>query len=270
MSAALLPRDIILPLAAVQEIMPEIAAEIATGENATTVGNPAGTRVVTFATADGAHLVVLSVDQYRGADDASSAFQEALRITQEVPGIKAEAVADLGDAALIGIATQGDVTNIGGGALFGDLIVIATLQAFEGTDTDKAAVAELIRRQAEHAGQTLQSGTPATGRAYLAIRQYQFAPGRTMDELAAAVASGFMPIVREVPGFLDYSLVETDEGPLSISVFTDQAGAEESTRRAAGWVQQNIADIFAGPPTVTTGSVWLHEAGVATTGTPAP
>jgi hypothetical protein len=91
-----------------------------------------------------------------------------------------------------------------------------------------------------------------------------------MEELTAAVESGFVPIVREVPGFLDYFLVETDEGPLSISVYTDSAGAEESTRRAADWVQQNIADIFAGPPTVATGNVWLHEAGGDMLGTPAP
>lgn len=114
------------------------------------------------------------------------------------------------------------------------------------------------------------AGMPAAGRAFLAIRQYQFAPGRTMEELAAAVESGFVPIVREVPGFLDYFLVETGEGAISISVYTDQAGAEESTRRAADWVQQTIADIFAGPPVVTTGSVWVRETGGAMTGTPEP
>ena len=114
------------------------------------------------------------------------------------------------------------------------------------------------------------AGTPAAGRAYLAIRQYQLAPGRTMEELHAAVESGFMPIVKQVPGFQEYFLVETGEGVISISVFEDQAGAEESTARAADWVQQNLADFFAGPPTVTTGSVWLHDVGGAMSGTPAP
>ena len=113
-------------------------------------------------------------------------------------------------------------------------------------------------------------GTPAAGRAYLANRLYQLAPGHTMEELAAVVESGFLPIMRNVPGFLEYFLVQTDEGVLSISVFTDQAGAEESTRRAADWVQQNLAGFFTGPPTVTIGSVWLHEVGGAMSGTPAP
>ena len=117
---------------------------------------------------------------------------------------------------------------------------------------------------------TPNAGTPAAGRAYLAIRQYQLAPGHTMEELSALVERGFMPILEQVPGFLEYFLVETSEGVLSISVFTDQAGAEESTRRAADWVQQNLADFFAGPPTTTTGSVWRHDVGGAMTGTPAP
>src|SRR5687768_7669237 len=81
------------------------------------------------------------------------------------------------------------------------------------------------------------AGTPAAGQAYLAIREYQLAPGRTMEELHAAVESGFMPIVKQVPGFLEYFLVEAGKGVVSISVFTDQAGAEESTRRAADWIQ---------------------------------
>ena len=80
-------------------------------------------------------------------------------------------------------------------------------------------------------------GTPTAGRAYLAMRQYQLAPGHTMEELATLVESGFIPILQQVPGFLEYVLVETGEGVISISVFADQAGAEASTARAADWVQ---------------------------------
>jgi hypothetical protein len=114
------------------------------------------------------------------------------------------------------------------------------------------------------------AGTSAAGQAYLAIRQYQLAPGHTMEELSALAESGFIPILRQVPGFQEYVLVETGEGVLSISIFTDQAGAEESTRRAADWVQQNLAGFYTGPPTVTTGSVWLHDVGGEMSGTPAP
>jgi hypothetical protein len=114
------------------------------------------------------------------------------------------------------------------------------------------------------------AGTPAAGRAYIVIRQYQLAPGHTMEELSALVERGFMPIIQQVPGFREYFLVETGEGLQSISVFTDQAGADESTRRAADWVQQNLTGFFTGPPTVTIGSVWLHDVGGDMSGTPAP
>jgi hypothetical protein len=159
---ALLPREVILPLSVVQEVVSEITTETATGENATLVGNPTGNRMVTFATADGAQRVVLSVDQYRSADDAARAFEEAFRASQEVPGTTSEAVSDLGEAALIGVVTQGDETHVGGGALFGDLIVNATLQAYEATDANKETVAELIRRLAAHAEQVLQSSASPT------------------------------------------------------------------------------------------------------------
>ena len=114
------------------------------------------------------------------------------------------------------------------------------------------------------------AGAPAAGRAYLAIRQYQLAPGHTMEELHAAVESGFMPIVKQVPSYREYFLVETGDGVISISVFDDPAGAEESTARAADWVQQNLAGFFTGPPTVTTGSVWLHDVGGEMSGTATP
>jgi hypothetical protein len=91
-----------------------------------------------------------------------------------------------------------------------------------------------------------------------------------MEELVGKVGSGLSPILRQVPGFQEHFLVETSEGVLSISVFADQAGAEESSRQAAAWVQQNLAGFFAGPPAVTSGSVWRHDVAGGVTATPAP
>ncbi len=114
------------------------------------------------------------------------------------------------------------------------------------------------------------AGASAAGQAYLVVRQYQLAPGHTVEELVGRVGSGLAPILRQVPGFQEHFLVETSDGLLSISVFADQAGAEESSRQAADWVQQNLADFFAGPPAVTSGSVWRHDVAGAVTGAPAP
>ena len=109
---------------------------------------------MTFATEDGQQRLVLSVDRHRSAAEAA-AFQEAADKSREVPGVEGEAVPDLGEAAFIGVVTQGDETHVGGGTLFGALIVHATLQGYEGTDANKVTIAELINRQAEHAQQAL-------------------------------------------------------------------------------------------------------------------
>ena len=161
-----------------------------------------------------------------------------------------------------------------------------SVEYFDGASTESAALSRrsavlrlgggglavllassLVPAAAEEASP--MAGTPAAGRAYLAIRQYQLAPGHTMEELAALVESGFLPIVEQVPGYREYFLAGTDGGVISISVFADQAGADESTRRAADWVQQNLAGFFTGSPTVTIGSVWLHDVGGEMSGTPA-
>jgi hypothetical protein len=82
-----------------------------------------------------------------------------------------------------------------------------------------------------------------------------------MAELVPLIENGFIPIIGQVPGFLDYYLVETVDGVLSISVFAQQGGAEASTRRAADFVREHLTGFYLGPPTVTPGSVWLHETG---------
>ncbi len=118
-----------------------------------------------------------------------------------------------------------------------------------------------------------QDSTPATGAGlYLVIRRYPLASGASVDELTSIVRDGFVPIVREVPGFVEYYTYDAGGGDSgTISVFTDAAAAEESTRRAADWVARaDLGRFFAGPPEVIAGSVLLHaEADAGAAGTPA-
>jgi hypothetical protein len=161
--AALLPREVILPLNEVQEVLPEMEVETATGENAGAIGDPVATRSVTYATEDGELRLVLSMDRHRSATDASAAFAEAAAQSEVVPGVDGEAVPDLGEEGFVGVVTQGDETHFGGGARFGDLIVNATMQGYDATEVlSIALVAELIYRQVEHAEQVLQPAASPT------------------------------------------------------------------------------------------------------------
>ena len=125
-----------------------MSRETATGQDETAVGNPSGTRSVTYAAADGSQRVVISVDQYPSPQDASHAYEQAFKMSQEVPSAKGESVSDLGQRAFIGVATQGNETHVGGGALYGDRIVTVTLQGCDGTPENRAKVTALIRNQA--------------------------------------------------------------------------------------------------------------------------
>ena len=90
------------------------------------------------------------------------------------------------------------------------------------------------------------------------IRHY-----RANAELADALVkrSGEVEeLIRGVDGFVAYYLVKTSEGTATISVFEDQAGTQESTRRAAAFVKENLASIAGEPPEVIEGETAIHFA----------
>lgn len=149
-----LPRSVIVPLSVVQAVLPEMTQETATGENPTAIGQPTGTRSVTYATANGSQRVVISVDRYPSEEEALSAYDEAVRKSEDVPGASGAPASGLGRKAFIGVVTQGGESHVGGGSLYGERIVNATLQGYAGTKSNEAKVAEVIRKQAAAAEPT--------------------------------------------------------------------------------------------------------------------
>ncbi len=91
---------------------------------------------------------------------------------------------------------------------------------------------------------------------YATIRSYSGGSGFT-DALVEH-ESDVRQLINQIGGFRAYYLVRTSDGnAVTVSVFDDQAGAEESTRAAAAWVGENLADLAISPPQVTTGEVTL-------------
>jgi hypothetical protein len=155
-SGSTLPRNVVLTLSEVRQVLPEMSQETATGDDETALGNPRDSRSVTYATADGSRRVVISVAQYQSAQDASSVYRTAVQGSLEAPGASGgEAVANLGEQAFVGVSAQGGETHVGGGALYGDLIANVTLQAYDGTTENRARVTELIRMEAAAATRAL-------------------------------------------------------------------------------------------------------------------
>ena len=99
---------------------------------------------------------------------------------------------------------------------------------------------------------------------YAVIRRYRVAEGASVADLMQRVHRGFVPIISRVPGFVAYHAIDLGEGAVvSVSVFDGRDAAEESTRRAADYVERELADLFAGPPEVEHGEVGAHAVGQA-------
>ena len=89
---------------------------------------------------------------------------------------------------------------------------------------------------------------------YAVVRRYQGA-SQLFEELAQRQAD-VAQLLRDVPGFVDYYLFRSgDGGGASVTVCEDRAGTQESTRRAAEWIRQNVPAAAGTPPEITEGEV---------------
>jgi hypothetical protein len=75
------------------------------------------------------------------------------------------------------------------------------------------------------------------------------------------VEEGFLPIVSDIPGFVAYYWVDGGGGTwVSMSVFQNRAGAEESNRRSAAFVRERMSKVLPNPPQITAGEVIVTKA----------
>ncbi|MCG7203237.1 hypothetical protein [Streptomyces arenae] len=89
---------------------------------------------------------------------------------------------------------------------------------------------------------------------YAAVRRYEGVTDSA--EAARLVNEGFVPLMRQVSGFVAYYWIDAGDGVMvSTSVFRDRAGAEESISRAADFVRANLAALLPNPPEVVAGEV---------------
>jgi hypothetical protein len=96
-----------------------------------------------------------------------------------------------------------------------------------------------------------QDATPVAGAskegAYAVFRTRAVKPDKSIDDLTAAIRAGFVPIVTQIPGYIDYYIVQNFETRerTSVSIFADKAGADESTAKAAEFLQsQGLTDYY--------------------------
>jgi hypothetical protein len=93
---------------------------------------------------------------------------------------------------------------------------------------------------------------------FAAIRTYGVTD---IDELSELVKDGFLPIVESVPGFVAYYAVDAGDGMASsITICEDKTGIDESTSRAAEWVEEHAVELIESGPAVVIGAVTAETA----------
>jgi quinol monooxygenase YgiN len=106
-----------------------------------------------------------------------------------------------------------------------------------------------------------ESGTREGARMFAAIRYYRIAPD-SIGEVVRRIEEGFVPIIRDTPGFMSYFVLapsERESEIVAVSLFEDQQSAEESNKEAEEWVGQNLSELVL-PPELAIGNIVVYEA----------
>ena len=97
---------------------------------------------------------------------------------------------------------------------------------------------------------------------YATHRRYEGIDQNRVEELGRKVNESLIPKLSKLPGFKGYFLMEAGEGVVrSTTLFDTLAQAEDSTRIAAEWTQEEkLEKLIPNAPKVTVRKVIAHEA----------
>jgi hypothetical protein len=90
---------------------------------------------------------------------------------------------------------------------------------------------------------------------YGVVRRYQ---GSTLSDALAQRTDEVEELLRGVPGFVAYYGLRTPEGFCSVTICDDQAGTQESNKRAAAWVKENLPGATGTAPEVSEGEAFIN------------
>jgi hypothetical protein len=94
---------------------------------------------------------------------------------------------------------------------------------------------------------------------YATVRRYEGVSDTR--EVARLVNEHFLPMIREIEGFVDYYVVDGGDGVMiSTSIFESASGEEESNWRAGEFVGQHLTPLLPNMPHITAGEVVAHTA----------
>ncbi len=95
---------------------------------------------------------------------------------------------------------------------------------------------------------------------FAAIRYYHADPD-SIDEVIRRTREGFVPVIKDTPGFVSYLVlvpIEREGEFVSVSVFEDEQSAQVSNEKADDWVRENLSELVL-PPELAAGEIVVYE-----------
>ena len=92
---------------------------------------------------------------------------------------------------------------------------------------------------------------------YVVVRSYSGQGASELFDLLPQREEDVKALISGVPGFASYAAFRSGDGGVTVTICEDKAGTDESSRRAAEWVKDNIT-VTVDPPTITEGSTILQ------------
>ena len=100
----------------------------------------------------------------------------------------------------------------------------------------------------------------ATGKGcamHVVIRSYSGQGAPELFDLIGRRGEDVRTLITGVPGFVSYAAFRAGGGGATVTVCQDKSGTDESSRRAAEWVKENV-DTTVDPPAITEGDTFLQ------------
>jgi hypothetical protein len=92
---------------------------------------------------------------------------------------------------------------------------------------------------------------------YAVVRSYSGPGASELFDLLGQREEDVKNLIGAVPGFVSYVAFRSGDGGITVTVCQDKTGTDESSRRAAEWVKDNVSSM-ANPPVITEGSTVLQ------------
>ena len=92
---------------------------------------------------------------------------------------------------------------------------------------------------------------------YAVVRTYSGQGASELFDLLGQREEDLKALIGGVPGFVSYAAVRSGDGGVTVTVCDDKAGTDESSRRAAQWVKDNVSATV-DPPAIAEGNTVLR------------